>query len=168
MKIYLANGLFSESDRNYNDYLVDKIEELGYEIYAPQRNLAINDKKKSAPSIPIYDGDTDRLKECDILIAILDGQDLGVASEIGWVAGYNEGVLLESQRKIILGLYTDNRDLSKTYSESKVKDGINEGIGESQFPYVNLYTVGAIKKFGKLFGSSEELLDVLKKLSEDD
>lgn len=174
-KIYLANGLFSEADLEYNKILYTEMTKLGYAVYAPQFNMSINDKTKAANSIDIYNGDTNELKKADILVAVIDGPvvDPGVASEIGWVAGYNEseGILdyvsglygdeSHSRKKLILGLYTDSRDGHKTYLEVK-NNLLKEGVAESQYPYVNLYTVGAIKKYGKVFGSKEELFEYLR------
>lgn len=175
-KIYLANDLFSEATLAYNEMLCNKLVEMGFEVYAPQENTLINDKNKSASSLEIYDGDTNMLKWCDILLAVIDGPviDPGVASEIGWIAGYNEkesymDVTTQMYgddplpKKIILGLYTDSRDAFKTATPSKT-EMMSSGNGESQYCYANLYTVGAIKKNGKLFGSSKELFDYLGEL----
>lgn len=161
-KIYLANGLFNESDLMYNEKIYNELIALGYDVYAPQKNASINDKTASATSIPIYEGDTAKLKEADILVAVLDGIviDPGVASEVGWVAGWNES---DNEEKLILGLYTDTRDFSKTHSENKDANSISNGVGESQYSYVNLYTVGCCKKYGKVFNSLSSLIEYLKK-----
>ena len=169
IKVYLANGLFSAGDRMFNDLICEKLEEAGIKYYAPQKNLAINDKKASATSLPIYEGDTEKLKWCNVLIAVLDGVsvDAGVASEVGWVAGWNEAVgihTVSQEPKIILGLYTDNRDLSHTDAIKKYEDSVDAGVGESQWPYVNLYTIGCCKKFGKVFWTLDELMAYLKTL----
>ena len=176
-KVYLANGLFSAGDRMFNDLICEKLEEAGIEYYAPQKNLAINDKRASATSLPIYEGDTEKLKWCNVLIAVLDGVsvDAGVASEVGWAAGWNENHSSAEaeaarygddlpEKKIILGLYTDNRDLSHTDAIKKYEDAIEAGVGESQWPYVNLYTVGCCKKWGKVFWTLDEVLEYLKTL----
>lgn len=177
-KIYLANDLFSEATLAYNDMLYNKLVEMGFEVYAPQKNTSINDKSKAADSIAIYKGDTEKLKWCDILLAVIDGPviDPGVAAEIGWVAGYNNadrynkimasmyGEDDDPGKKLILGLYTDTRDGSKTAIPAK-NDMLSSGIGESQYCYANLYVIGAIKEHGKLFGSSKELLDYLKEMN---
>ena len=69
-KIYLANGLFTLADRKFNEEIYKSLKEIdGVEVYAPQFNLAINDKTKSASSIPIYEGDTERLEWANILLA---------------------------------------------------------------------------------------------------
>ena len=161
IKIYLANGLFGIADRMYNDVIYDALVKEGYEVYAPQKNLAINDKKASAGSIPIYDGDTDRLKWCDVLVAVLDGQDLGVATEIGYLAAYNE---YHKDKKVLIGIYTDCRDASKTMSDAKNKD-MKKGLAESQYSYINLYTIGAIKKYGVVVDSLDKVIKYLKNRS---
>lgn len=159
-KIYLANGLFGIADRMYNDMIYDALVKAGYEVYAPQKNLSINNKKTSAGSIPIYEGDTAKLRWCDILVAVLDGQDLGVATEIGYLAAYNE---YHKDKKVLVGIYTDCRDASKTMSEAKNKD-MKKGIAESQYSYINLYTIGAIKKYGVVVDSLNKAISYLKKI----
>lgn len=160
--IYLANGLFCAGDRLFNDLICEKLSrEDTWNVYAPQKNLAINDKKKSAPSSPIYEGDTEELKKADVIIAVLDGQDLGVATEVGWVAGWNE---VSSEKKTIVGIFTDNRDASKTASSEKNEDMVKCGIAESQYPYVNLYTIGAIKKCGTIVSNIDETIEYIQNL----
>lgn len=171
-RIYLSNALFTEADRAFNEKLANAIEEMKdeygnpmYSIYVPQRNDAINDKNSATDSVMIYKGDTDELIKSDIIIAVVDGTviDEGVASEIGWVAGFNEAVSKDEPEKKIFGLSTDVRDASLTHSDAKNKMMV-DGLLESQYPYKNLYTVGCIKKFGRIFSSSVELLDHLKKI----
>lgn len=173
-KIYLANDLFSEATLAYNEMLYSELVKMGYEVYAPQKNTAINDKSKAADSVAIYDGDTDKLKWADIIVAVLDGPviDPGVAAEIGWFAGYNEVITRNNDavrygepvsKKLILGLYTDTRDGHKTAIPAK-NEMLASGYGESQYCYANLYVVGAIKKYGKIFGTSKELFDYLGEL----
>jgi len=152
-KIYLANALFSESDIMYNEILYKNLVDLGFEVYAPQKNMTINDKSKSADSIMIFDGDTEKLEWADIIVAVLDGPviDPGVAAEIGYMA---------AKQKTILGLFTDSRECSKTLNTGKI-ELLNRTL-ESQFPYANLYVVGAVKKYGKVFTSQKSLYNFLK------
>lgn len=158
--IYLANGLFCAGDRLFNDMIYDKLTaQPGWNCYAPQKNLAINDKTKSASSLPIYEGDTAELQKADTIIAVLDGQDLGVATEIGWVAGWNES---HAKKKTIIGILTDTRDASKTSSASKNNDMVSLGLGESQYSYINLYTIGAIKKFGVVVDDIDKAIAYIK------
>ncbi len=44
MKIYFAAPLFSKSERDFNINLTLKLEELGYEVFLPQRDGAEKDK----------------------------------------------------------------------------------------------------------------------------
>jgi len=152
MKLYIANALFSQADYVFNEMLADKIIELRHEIYLPQRNIAINDKSKSADSIAIFQGDTEKLEWADAIVAVLDGPviDPGVAAEIGYMT---------ARGKRIYGLLTDSRENSRTVNSSKVD--LLSHVAESQFPYLNLYVVGAIKSFGNIYTSVEDLLKSL-------
>lgn len=157
--IYIAAPLFSEADRFYNsligemiDEVKDKNGEAKYTYYLPQNNAKINDKTKCAGAVAIFDGDNEQLNNADILIVLLDHEDLGVAAEVGFFAA--RASIDRTLR--IYGLFTDSREMSTTWSEEKLVASCQ--MCESQFPYVNLYLVGAIKKYGEVFSSTEELL----------
>jgi len=149
------------ADRMFNEVIYKKLIKLGCEVYAPQFNLAINDKTKSAGSKPIYEGDTAKLEWCNCLFVVLDGMDLGAITEIGWIAGYNS-TQPKNKQKLIVALYTDNREASKTHSAEKDRDMVAQGIAECQYPYINLYTIGACKKYGVVFDTLDKALNFLK------
>ena len=153
VKIYFGSPLFSEMEKDYNAKLAKIIRERfeDIEMYVPQENEAINDKSGYADSLMIAEADTKELLSSDILIAIMDGQvmDVGLASEIG--VAYQAGIP-------IIGLYTDPRQ--GVFGNKKKLDALDE-IAESQFSYINLYTVGLVKKNGRVCGEMEEFLDAL-------
>ena len=55
MKIYFANGLFSQADQNFNATLAQKIRSINstIDLYLPQENQTINDKNLYADSVLI-------------------------------------------------------------------------------------------------------------------
>ena len=153
-KIYFGAPLFSESELMYNDFVVKHIrKKFGNKVsvYNPMENEAINDKTGYADSIMIANGDNEYLEDADILIAVIDGQsvDVGLASEIGY---------FYSMSKPIIAIYSDSRQ--GTYGNQQKVDAL-ESIAESQFSYVNLYTVGMIKQRGKIVRGYKELLEEL-------
>lgn len=150
MKIYFAAPMFAESERLYNQMIVDQIREEypKVAIYLPQENLAINDKTAYANSEMIALADTEKVLESQLMIAILDGLsiDAGVASEIG--VAYAKGIP-------VLGLYTDSRQQGGEHPKKIA--ALNE-VGENQFHYLNLYTTGLIKLNGTILTSKQDLL----------
>lgn len=154
-QIYFASPLFSEMELRFNAYAVDKIRETypNLNVFLPQEQGDINDKSQYADSKMIAKLDTDAVLASYLLIAVLDGLtiDPGVASEIG--IAYAKGIP-------ILGLFTDPRTQGADHPE-KIK-ALNE-VCESQFPYVNLYTVGLIKLNGEIVTSVETLLSSINK-----
>lgn len=154
MKIYFASPLFTQMELMFNESVVNKIRDHfpNFEIYLPQEQGEINDKSAYADSMKIAKMDTDNLLDSDLVIAVIDGQtiDAGVASEIG--VAYQAGIK-------VIGYYSDSRQ--QGFDNQDKLDALSK-IGESQFSYVNLYTVGLIKLNGELVNSTEMLMDVLK------
>ena len=155
--IYFASPLFTEMEQLYNAQVVKQLRDTygdKVEIYLPQENDAINDKSNYANSIQIAEGDNHYLEEAAILIAILDGVtiDAGVASEIGYFYSMN---------KPIIGVYSDIRQ-GLNNNQAKV-DALDE-VAESPFSYINLYTVGLVKKRGTIVRNTEELVTETGKL----
>lgn len=152
MKAYLASHFFNKGGFEYTEKLAKfirtEIPEL--DLYLPQENKGINDKKENDESITaekIARADNLYLKEADILIANIDGVEIdsGVSAEIGYFSALMD---LEPERdRLILGLYTDMRQ---------------HGTGENFF-YINLYTKGLIQLNGLLVEEERELVCQIKK-----
>lgn len=152
MKIYFANDLFNDATLAYNKMVVEEIERTypHVEVYLPQRNDTINDKTAYADSKMIADADLEELYSSDVLIAVLDSDDSGVALEIG---------AYEHTKLPIIGIYTDTRRVA--FGNEDKKDAI-EMIGENQVSYTNLMVVGVIKRNGHLVGSHEKAIKILR------
>ncbi len=149
-KAYYAAPLFAQMELRYNTFLTDMIKKAYPEldIYIPQEQGDINDKNAYADSVMIAKYDTDALLASDVMIAVLDGPtiDVGVATEIG--VAYQANIP-------VIGLYTDSRQQGAT-NQQKL-DALQE-VAESQFSYVNLYTVGLIKTNGVILTNEEDLI----------
>lgn len=144
-KVYFASPLFDEAARDWNEKVVKAIrEKYDVDIYLPQENDEINDKSdstKEVTSLDIFQADTNRLEESDILIANLDGgleMDSGVACEVGY---FNALCQKDSSKKIV-GLVSDVR-----------WNATNGAVGEQHGVYKNLYVIGAVKNKGILIAN---------------
>ncbi|WP_297281187.1 nucleoside 2-deoxyribosyltransferase [uncultured Anaerococcus sp.] len=142
MKAYIASHFFNDAMFQWTENLARYIEEnTELDLYVPQRNADINDKKNNddiITDIKIAQADTAELKKSNILIACLDGLtiDDGVAGEI-----MAHGVMAEFEKennidfpRMIIGIITDMR---------------YQGTGENKL-YRNLMIVGKVKEHGHL------------------
>lgn len=170
MKCYLANGLFSQADFMYNEYIGKKLRDAfpDLELYIPQENEALNDKTGYANSIMISRGDDEELLTSDFMIAVIDGIEIdsGVACEIGKFAGFDINTLLRNgiKPRPIFALYTDIRQQGRN-NPKKINALLNDPA-ENQFLYRNLYVIGTIKDSGgKVVHNVDTLLDVIKDYS---
>jgi hypothetical protein len=165
-KVYLAGPIFTERDRMYLDTLYDGMHQIwpDAEIYAPQRNKEINDKTKSAGALDVYWGDYRRLRDTDILVAVISGDlpPIGTTCEIGIFTELMNG---DPHRKMI-GLLDDMREMSVTHSAEKDAAG-SGGIGENQYSYCNIFLTGAIKAHGSLVANSTDLFKAFAKLRDE-
>ena len=159
--IYFGAGLFTQGDREFNGKVVGEIEEgkLG-NVYLPQSNSAINEKKNYANSIQIFEGDNEYLRNSDILIAVLDGDvvDAGLACEVGYFARMCE---TDNKPRMIIGLLTDIRQGNVTNEKIEAL----EELAESPFLYVNTYVTGAIKSNGVVVDNVDDLLGEIEKFN---
>lgn len=169
MKAYLANSLFSEADRLYNDYIASELRKAFpyLELYVPQENMSINDKNAYANSLMIRRGDDERLLESDFLVAVIDGAEIdsGVACEIGKFAGFDTACYLSLKLRLpfrpIFALFTDSRQQGRD-NPIKIKALIDNPV-ENQFPYRNLYVIGTIyESNGTVVSNIEELVEAIK------
>lgn len=166
MKGYLASHFFNDAMFRWTEDLASYIEaKTELDLYVPQRNADINDKKNNDATITdikISQADTAHLKEANILIANLDGLtiDDGVSAEI-----MAHGVMreLEMENKIkfprmIIGIITDMR---------------YQGTGENKL-YRNLMIIGKVKEHGNLVvgyagddSFKEEVVDLINRFIEE-
>lgn len=146
MKIYLGCDLFVEGQRKQALEIQRKLERLSplVEVYNPADNLDINNKEAGFTSgANILLSDYERLSRSDILIALMDTQDLGLAAEMG--IAFEKGIP-------VLQLYTDIRlggtDKTEKFYEMK-KDPF-----QNDFLYINKLVTGIsyVTKFGDKYG----------------
>ena len=114
MFIYFAAPLFCKAEQEFNMKLTEKLEELGFTVFLPQRDgvesskppyseMAIEELRQS-----IFAIDRDKVLEADIFLFVLDGRvpDDGACVELG--IAYGQKHLLKRD-KLIIGLHTDMR-----------------------------------------------------------
>lgn len=169
MKIYLAGSIFYHGDLLRNTEWAARIREEfpGVDLYSPVENTDINGaegKKKFAGSKEIADGDNNRLDETDILIACIDGDVIpaGTSAEIGVM----REKIRRGDKKYIVGICTDNRQMYLTHSVEKDAGGAS-ALGEQQYSYQNLYVTGLIKQSGVLVSNIDDAIIAIHKWLEE-
>jgi len=167
VRIYVASQIFAECWRDFNEKLAQRIEKEfpSVELYVPQRNKAINDKTKCASAEGIAQGDfTNNLDHDDIMIAVVDGDTPGIGTtvEIGYFSRMCQDEIerFGSTKKKIISLYTDSRECSNTVMDAKVEK-LHE-FAECQFSYLNLLLVGALKRYGVMCRTIDEVVEQLR------
>jgi len=153
LKVYLAFPISTTGEATESDKVAQRIEDLGFDVYAAIRNKSINDKEASDPTpMDIYKADTDEIKDCDILVANLTGGKAdGTVGEVLYASGLNEGGDNYSD-KIIIGYTSNLRALNPQF---------HKGIPSAS---LNHLIVGGNEVHGKFVGNEDNMIEHLKEV----
>ncbi|HID18925.1 TPA: nucleoside 2-deoxyribosyltransferase [Candidatus Bathyarchaeota archaeon] len=138
VKVYVAGPLFTEGERGFLEKVDEVCKGLGLETYLPHR-----DTNPEMGVQKIYESHLRALKECSLLVAVLEGPDVdsGTAFELGYFRALG---------KPVIGLRTDFRVLYLP------KHG--------EIPEVNLMVRFSLDRYVKSLGELTEALKQLKGL----
>ena len=111
-RIYLAGPFFTVPERWLVDQLRESLRSLGVEVFSPLHDVGPG-------GLDVAQQDLDGLRDCDAVLALLDGADPGTVFEVGWavreelpVVGY-ASVLEPEVTKMMAGTAVElHRDLS--------------------------------------------------------
>ena len=110
MRVFIAAPLFSQAEREFNEKIDEILRSEGFETILPQRDVGdLWEKLKKHGKRAyreVYRRDLECLKSCNVVVAVLDGNDVdsGVAFEVGYAKALG---------KPIIGLKTDVRKFAE-------------------------------------------------------
>jgi nucleoside 2-deoxyribosyltransferase len=85
MKVYIAGKLETESEKKQLEEIAEICNSLGIKTFLPHRDVGICKEIKDAGRV--FHGDIiEGFKDCDLLIALLDGLHVGAGT--AWELGY--------------------------------------------------------------------------------
>jgi nucleoside 2-deoxyribosyltransferase len=141
LKVYFAGPLFTPYERGFIDECAARLRAEGIDVFVPhEHELALGADVSAAD---IFAKDRPGIENANAMVALLDGPmvDDGSACEIGMFHALMQS---DPGKKGIVGLLTDMRS------------DRGESIG------VNLFVQGVIEDRGRIVGSIDEALDVLR------
>lgn len=114
LRLYFAGPLFNEAERQFNERLCAKLEEMGISVFLPQRDGIESSKppyhemSKDERRHAMFAMDLNEILATDIFLFILDGRvpDEGACVELGIAYAQRH---LTQQKKVLVGLRTDKR-----------------------------------------------------------
>ena len=130
--VYIAGPLFSESELEFNRRMNEFLKNLGFDTFLPQEDghllseLIEEGFEKDDAIQMIFQKDVEKIKDCDIIVFIMDGRvpDEGACVEIGLAYAYN---------KECFGLKTDSRSLMNDMDNPLIIGALKGRIAKS-FP----------------------------------
>ena len=124
--IYIAGPLFNAHERSYLELITAKLEGSGYKCFLPHRDRSGIDESElegtnmsQATKDKIFNADLTALKEADLTVALITGQDIdsGTAAEIGFTYAIDRPIIaITAYERRFRNLFVDGM-ISKTLNE---------------------------------------------------
>ena len=124
--IYIAGPLFNAHERSYLELITAKLEGSGYKCFLPHRDQSGIDESElegtnmsQATKDKIFNTDLTALKEADLTVALITGQDIdsGTAAEIGFT--YANG-------KPVIAITADERRFRNLFVDGMIAKTVND------------------------------------------
>lgn len=114
MKIYFAGPLFNIGEKNFNQSLTGKLEEMGHKVFLPQRDgvdqskYPYNEMSPGERTKTLFTLDRDEIFKTDLFLFILDGRipDEGASVALGIAYTHK---LFKHEDKLLVGFHSDIR-----------------------------------------------------------
>lgn len=157
MKVYLAHAISTKGEFEDSKRVAELIRSLGYEVYAAAENASINDKSNDPTPIDIYNGDVSEILSSDIMVVNLSGghQD-GTISEVGVIAGWNEGARTILDDKT----YVDIPIIGYSSNSRLANPQFHKGVPSA---HANHLVLGMIERWGTFVGGEDDMLSKLQR-----
>ena len=124
--VYIAGPLFNAHERRYLEQIAEELEGSGYKCFLPHRDQSGIDESElegtnmsQATKDKILNTDLTALKEADLTVALITGQDIdsGTAAEIGFTyANHKPIVAITAYERRFRNLFVDGM-ISKTVND---------------------------------------------------
>ena len=124
--VYIAGPLFNAHERRYLEQIAEELEGSGYKCFLPHRDQSAIDESElegtnmsQATKDKIFNTDLTALKEADLTVALITGQDIdsGTAAEIGFTYANDKPIVaITAYERRFRNLFVDGM-ISKTVND---------------------------------------------------
>ena len=124
--IYIAGPLFNAHERSYLELIAAELEGSGYKCFLPHRDQSGIDESElevtnmsQTTKDKIFNADLTALKEADLTVALMTGQDIdsGTAAEIGFIYANGKPIIaITAYERRFRNLFVDGM-ISKTVND---------------------------------------------------
>ena len=135
-KIYIAGPLFNVHEKKYLEEIAEVLEGADFECFLPHRDqtgidpeeLKNNEMSQATKDI-IFQTDIEALKEADLIVALVTGQDIdsGTASEIGFMYANNKPVIaITAEERRYRNLFTAGMFTKTVHNVQEVLSSVEQ------------------------------------------
>lgn len=89
-KVYLASPFFKPEQIERIEYIENLLEKHGYTVFSPRKEFVVKPNASSEDRKKGFQGNCNAIDNCDFVIAVTDGKDMGTIWEAGYA--YSSGI----------------------------------------------------------------------------
>lgn len=89
-KVYLASPFFKPEQIERIEFIENTLEENGYTVFSPRKEFVVKPDATSEDRKKGFQGNCNAIDNCDFVIAVTDGKDMGTIWEAGYA--YSSGI----------------------------------------------------------------------------
>lgn len=156
MKVYFAQIMDNLAYYEHEKRIVDMLEAAGHEVYFPWRDegVILEDQSTVQDQRKTFYNDVDHIRQCDCMVAYIDGDDVGTAVEAGIAYSIGKSVALYATefQKLRKG-----SDIGKIYPIEVLPANSHQCWETENQPCINNMLLGVSR--GVILNTPEEILD---------
>lgn len=93
MKIYLASPFFNAEQLERVKYIEDMCSQLKNKVFSPRLDTLVTPNSDAKEKQHAFDANLEGILDCDYMLAVTDGKDVGTMFEVGYAYANNIPIL---------------------------------------------------------------------------
>lgn len=128
--VYLASPFFKEEQVERVEFIETLLTKLGYSVFSPRKEFVVKPNADKLDRTKGFHGNCNAINNCDFVLAVTDGKDMGTIWEAGYAYAKNKPILYFAET---LG----NNDFNLMLAES-CKLGVCKNRNELETSLLNI------------------------------
>lgn len=135
-KVYIAAPFFNPEQLRSVMFVEEVLQKIGVDYFSPReegviKNMTIEEKKLNAKRL--FDSNIQNMKDCDVMIAIVDDKDTGTSFEMGYFSCLGKNLITLSvhgkEKNLMLTFCVSAHLSSMEEFEDFMHHGAPSGVG---------------------------------------
>lgn len=84
LKVYSANPWFNEEQYERSEFIKNSLTSMGFDVFDPKSSNLVEPDSSESWREQAFSNNLRAIRDCDFILAVTDGKDMGVCFEVGY------------------------------------------------------------------------------------